>query len=180
MILNPRPPRSVRVSKRAAGALMADRRYHPRTLRLRRLQASATTGRNVGRGEHAAQRRTRHGGRRRDREGRTVRECPEPPPQSRLIESGTLVPPGELQSAQAGPAPQGGQVFVRQAPIPAQPVVAQIPQPREPSPEERRLLAAYEREQQAIAAPTTLTRRLRIARARGRSQHCRRRSQQWR
>jgi type IV secretion system protein VirB10 len=33
---------------------------------------------------------------------------------------------------------------------------AQVPQPREPSPEERRLIAAYEREQQAIAAPTTL------------------------
>jgi type IV secretion system protein VirB10 len=31
-----------------------------------------------------------------------------------------------------------------------------MPQPREPTPEERRLLAAYEREQQAIAAPTTL------------------------
>lgn len=76
-------------------------------------------------------------------------------------ESGTLVPPGELQAGQAGQqipgSPgAGGQVFVRQAPMPAQPVVAQIPQPREPTPEERRLLAAYEREQQAIAAPTTL------------------------
>ena len=71
--LNPRPPRSVRVSKRAAGTLMADRRYHPRTLRLRRLQTPATTGRDVGRGQHAAQRRARHGGRRRDRQGRTVR-----------------------------------------------------------------------------------------------------------
>jgi type IV secretion system protein VirB10 len=72
-------------------------------------------------------------------------------------ESGTLVPPGELQGQQmAGGPSTGGQVFVRQAPMPAQPVAAQIPQPREPSPEERRLLAAYEREQQAIAAPTTL------------------------
>ena len=76
-------------------------------------------------------------------------------------ESGTLVPPGELQAGQAGQQlggvpGAGGQVFVRQAPMPAQPVAAQIPQPREPSPEERRLLAAYEREQQAIAAPTTL------------------------
>lgn len=76
-------------------------------------------------------------------------------------ESGTLVPPGELQAAQAGQQMPGGlgaggQVFVRQAPVPAQPVAAQIPQPLEPSPEERRLLAAYEREQQAIAAPTTL------------------------
>ena len=72
-------------------------------------------------------------------------------------ESGTLVPPGELQAQQMAVGPStGGQVFVRQAPMPAQPVVAQIAQPREPSPEERRLLAAYEREQQAIAAPTTL------------------------
>jgi type IV secretion system protein VirB10 len=76
-------------------------------------------------------------------------------PQSRLIDSGTLVPPGELQSTQANQT-QGGQVFVRQAPIPAQPVAAQTTQPREPTPEERRIVAAYEREQQAIAAPTTL------------------------
>jgi type IV secretion system protein VirB10 len=74
---------------------------------------------------------------------------------------GALVPPGELQSAQAtqqlsGVSGNGGQVFVRQAPMPAQPAGVQAPQPREPSPEERRLIAAYEREQQAIAAPTTL------------------------
>ncbi len=74
---------------------------------------------------------------------------------------GTLVPPGELGSAQAtqqlnGASGTSGQVFVRQAPMPAQPTAVQVPQPREPSPEERRLIAAYEREQQAIAAPTTL------------------------
>ena len=74
---------------------------------------------------------------------------------------GTLVPPGELQSLQAtqqlgGVPGKGGQVFVRQAPMPAQPTAVQVPQPREPSPAERRLVAAYEREQQAIAAPTTL------------------------
>lgn len=78
-------------------------------------------------------------------------------PQQRLgsVDSGTLVPPGDLQLAQAN-QPLGGQVFVRQGPIPAQPAIAQVPQPREPSSEERRLVAAYEREQQAIAAPTTL------------------------
>ncbi|HTU45387.1 MAG TPA: TrbI/VirB10 family protein [Bryobacteraceae bacterium] len=76
-------------------------------------------------------------------------------PQLRPADSGTLVPPGDLQAAQAN-QPQGGQVFIRQAPASAQPVVTQMPQPREPTPEERRLLAAYEREQQAIAAPTTL------------------------
>lgn len=40
--------------------------------------------------------------------------------------------------------------------MPAQPVVAQLSQPREPSPEERRLLAAYESERPAIAAPATM------------------------
>jgi type IV secretion system protein VirB10 len=74
---------------------------------------------------------------------------------------GALVPPGELQSAQArqqlnGVQDGGGQVFVRHAPLPAQPAGVQVSQTREPSPEERRLIAAYEREQQAIAAPTTL------------------------
>ena len=74
---------------------------------------------------------------------------------------GALVPPGELQSSQTtqqlnGVSGNGGQVFVRQAPMRAQPTGAPVPQPREPSPEERRLIAAYEREQQAIAAPTSL------------------------
>ena len=56
---------------------------------------------------------------------------------------------------------------------------AQMPQPREPTPEERRLLAAYEREQQAIAAPTTLREGFGSP-ASGSSPDCRRRSQQWR
>jgi len=78
-------------------------------------------------------------------------------PQQRAsgADPGSLQSPGDLQ-LQAGQVPTGGQVFVRQASVPAQPATVQIPQPREPSPEERRLLAAYEREQQAIAAPTTL------------------------
>ena len=57
-------------------------------------------------------------------------------PQLRPADSGTLVPPGDLQATQANQL-QGGQVFVRQAPIPTQPAVAQMPQPREPTPEER-------------------------------------------
>src|ERR1019366_7931276 len=70
-----------------------------------------------------------------------------------MTDSGTLLPPGDLQ--QTGPL-NGGQVYVRQAPASPQPAAVQIPQPREPSPEERRLSNAYEREQQAIHAPTTL------------------------
>jgi type IV secretion system protein VirB10 len=46
-------------------------------------------------------------------------------------------------------------VVVRQPP-PVQPAVPPTQVVREPSPEERRVLAAYEREQQAISAPTTL------------------------
>jgi type IV secretion system protein VirB10 len=71
-------------------------------------------------------------------------------------ESGILQPPDDLTS-QTG-QPVGGQVIVRQAPVslaPVQAVSPQAPQTHEPSPEERRLIAAYEREQQAILAPTT-------------------------
>jgi type IV secretion system protein VirB10 len=52
---------------------------------------------------------------------------------------------------------QNGQdrVVVRQ-PAPVQPAPPPQQVVREPSPEERRTMAAYEREQQAIAAPTTL------------------------
>ncbi|HXJ41288.1 MAG TPA: hypothetical protein VNH18_18545, partial [Bryobacteraceae bacterium] len=54
-------------------------------------------------------------------------------PQQRLgsVDSGTLVPPRDLQSAHVNQSP-GGQVFVRQAPIPPQPAIAQVPQSREP------------------------------------------------
>ena len=152
--LNPRPPRSVRVSKRAAGTLMLIAAIilglfayggYKRQQRQVATLAEGSMPHNVAPATAAG--------------AEIAKDVPSGivpnSPQSRLIDSGTLVPPGELQSTQANQS-QGGQVFVRQAPIPSQPVVAQIPQPREPTPEERRLLAAYEREQQAIAAPTTL------------------------
>lgn len=61
--------------------------------------------------------------------------------------------PGALQPPSDPTLPP---VVVRQAPYPTAPVAAPPPpQPPEPSPEQRRLIAAYEREQQAIAAPTT-------------------------
>jgi type IV secretory pathway VirB10-like protein len=152
--LNPRPPRSVRVSKRAAGTLMLIAAIilglfayggYKRQQRQVATLAEGSMPHNVAPATAAG--------------AELAKDVPSGnvpnSPQSRLIDSGTLVPPGELQSAQANQT-QGGQVFVRQAPIPAQPVVPQMQQPREPTPEERRLLAAYEREQQAIAAPTTL------------------------
>jgi type IV secretory pathway VirB10-like protein len=153
--LNPRPPRSVRVSKRAAGTLMAIAAVilglfayggYKRQQRQVATLAEGSMPHNVAPATAAGV--------------EIAKDLPSGnaqinPQQRAGADPGLLQPPGDMQ-LQAGQLPAGGQVFVRQTPIPAQPVVAQIPQPREPSPEERRLLAAYEREQQAIAAPTTL------------------------
>ena len=160
--LHPRPPRPVRVSKRAAGALMAIAAIilglfayggYKRQQRQVAALAEGNTPRNVSPATAAGVDIAKDIPTGNLPNASTLRGAPS--------ESGTLVPPGEIQTGpagqQIGSAPgAGGQVFVRQAPLPAQPVAAQIPQPREPSPQERRLLAAYEREQQAIAAPTTL------------------------
>jgi len=160
--LHPRPPRPVRVSKRAAGALMAIAAIilglfayggYKRQQRQVAALAEGNTPRNVSPATAAGVDIAKDIPTGNLPNASTLRGAPS--------DSGTLVPPGELQAGQAaqqiagGPS-TGGQVFARQAPMPVQPVAAQIPQPREPSPEERRLLAAYEREQQAIAAPTTL------------------------
>ena len=153
--LNPRPPRSVRVSKRAAGTLMAIAAVilglfayggYKRQQRQVATLAEGSMPHNVAPATAAGVEIAK------DLPSGNV---PINPQQRAGADPGLLQPPGDMQ-LQAGQLPAGGQVFVRQAPVPAQPVVAQIPQPREPSPEERRLLAAYEREQQAIAAPTTL------------------------
>ena len=160
--LNPRPPRPVRVSKRAAGALMALAAVilglfayggYKRQQRQVVALAEGSVPRNVSPATAAGV--------------DIAKDIPSgnlpiaPSLRGNSSDPGTLVPPGELQSLQAtqqlgGVPGKSGQVFVRQAPMPAQPTGAQVPQPREPSPEERRLIAAYEREQQAIAAPTTM------------------------
>jgi len=154
--LNPRPPRSVRVSKRAAGTLMAIAAVilglfayggYKRQQRQVATLADGSVPHNVAPATAAGAEIAK------DVPSGNVPNSPQQRPG--LVDSGTLVPPSDLQPAQVN-QPQGGQVFVRQAPIPAQPPIAPVPQPREPSPEERRLLAAYQREQQAIAAPTTL------------------------
>src|SRR5579871_5270934 len=132
--LNPRPPRSVRVSKRAAGTLMLIAAIilglfayggYKRQQRQVATLAEGSMPHNVAPATAAG--------------AEIAKDVPSGnvpnSPQLRSIDSGTLVPPGDLQSAQAS-QPQGGQVFVRQAPIPAQPAVAQMPQPREPTPEE--------------------------------------------
>lgn len=160
--LNPRPPRPVRVSKRAAGMLMAIaavilglfayggyKRQQRQVVALAQGNAPTNVSPATAAGVDIAK----------DIPSGNLPNASSL--QTASSESGSLVPPGELQQgpalSQPGSIPgTGGQVFVRQAPMPAQPVPAQAPQPREPSPEERRLIAAYEREQQAIAAPTTL------------------------
>jgi type IV secretion system protein TrbI len=158
--LNPRPPRSVRVSKRAAGTLMAIAAVilglfayggYKRQQRQVATLAEGSMPHNVAPATAAG--------------AEIAKDVPSGnvpnSPQQRLTaaDPGILQPPGDLQSQQAGQLGgqplNGGQVFVRQTPIPAQPAAVQMPQVREPSPEERRLLAAYEREQQAIVAPTT-------------------------
>ena len=145
--LNPRPPRSVRVSKRAAGALMVIAAFvlglfayggYKRQERQVATLAEGSVPHNVAPATEAGI--------------EIAKEIPSG--RTGMADSGPLQPPGDLQPI--GPMPNGGQVYVRQAPTPPQPAPVQIPQPREPSPEERRLINAYEREQQAIHAPTTL------------------------
>ena len=85
-------------------------------------------------------------------------------PQPAQSTTGALLPPGDLQSAQVGHIPNGGQVFVRQATnsrTACRRVRCLNPASRRPRSAD--CIAAYEREQQAIAAPTTLARRIRIA-----------------
>jgi type IV secretion system protein TrbI len=149
--LNPRPPRTVRVSKRAAGVLMAVAAlvlglfaYGGYKRQQRQVAALAESG-------------TLHGVAPATAAGAEIaKEVPSgnlPNAPQHAPEAGVLQPPGDIQAQSNAPGPA---VFVRQAPSPVQPVVAPVPQSREPSPEERRLMAAYEREEQAIAAPTTM------------------------
>ncbi len=156
--LNPRPPRTVRVSKRAAGLLMAVAAVvlglfayggYKRQQRQVAALAQANTPRSVAPATAAG--------------AEIAREVPSGnvpnvPAQPVSADAGVLQSPPDVQTASNGN--QGGatntrQVIVRQAPPVSQPVPQQVPQTQEPSPEERRLIAAYQREQQAMVAPTT-------------------------
>jgi type IV secretory pathway VirB10-like protein len=150
--LNPRPPRTVHVSKRAAGVLMAVAAfvlglfaYGGYKRQQRQVAALAESG-----VPHGVAPATAAG-------AEIAKEVPSGnlpnAPQQRAPDNGVLQPPSDVQPESNTPPPQ---VFIRQGPPPVQPVVAQVPQAHEPSPAERRLIAAYEREQQAIAAPTTM------------------------
>ncbi|MDQ1472383.1 MAG: type secretion system protein TrbI [Bryobacterales bacterium] len=148
--LNSRAPRSVRVSKRAAGVVMAivavvlglfayggyKRQQRQVATLAERNQPREVAPATVAGSEIAKEVPSGN--------------LPNMPPQS-----GVLQPPGELPPATATQPQGGGPVYVRQAPVQVQPEAAPVP-PRQPSPEERTLIAAYEREQQAITAPMTV------------------------
>jgi type IV secretion system protein TrbI len=150
--LNPRHPQTVRVSKRAAGTLMAVAAIvlglfayggYKRQQRQVATLAEGSTPRNVAPATEA--------GVQISKEVQSAGVAASPFRRNEVSDSGILQPPADLQTAQANP----GQVFVRQAPPPTPPPV-QAPQPPEPTPEERRIAAAYQREQLAMASPTTL------------------------
>ena len=144
--LNPRPPRPVRVSKRAravviavAVALLALFAYGGYKRQQRQVAAIAESGMPRGvtpalaAGEDIA---------------KDVPSGNEPT----AFSSGTIEPSDDPRQPQAGPSQsaligQGDRNAVRQGP----------PAPQSPqlTPEEQRIGAAYEREQQAILAPTT-------------------------
>jgi len=151
--LNPRPPQTVRVSKRAAGTLMAVAAVvlglfayggYKRQQRQVATLAEGSMPRNVAPATEAGVQIAK--------EVQSAGAATSPFQRNEVSDSGILQPPADLQTSQANP----GQVFVRQAPPPPPPPPVQAPQPPEPTPEERRIAAAYQREQQAIAAPTTL------------------------
>jgi len=157
--LNPRPPRTVRVSKRAAGLLMAVGAVvlglfayggYKRQQRGVAALAEANTPRSVAPATAAG--------------AEIAKEVPSgnvpnvPAQRAASGDAGVLQPPDgqtAVNSHRDGTT-NPPQVIIRQPPTVAQPVAPQVPQTHEPSPEERRLIAAYEREQQAIVAPTTM------------------------
>lgn len=148
--LNPRPPKPVRVSRRAGGVLLGAAvavlllfAYggYKRQQRQVAALAEGETRKNVAPATAAG--------------ADIVKDIPagNVATANASGEAGTLQPPPD---AKPTITLQNGQdrVVVRQAPPPqpAQPLQQVV---REPSPEERRILAAYEYEQQAIGAPTT-------------------------
>jgi type IV secretion system protein TrbI len=150
--LNPRHPQTVRVSKRAAGTLMAVAAVvlglfayggYNRQQRQVATLAEGSTPRDVAPATEA--------GVQISKEVQSAGVAASPFRRNEVSDSGILQPPADLQTPQAN----AGQVFVRQAP-PSTPPPVQAPQPPEPTPEERRIAAAYQREQLAMASSTTL------------------------
>jgi type IV secretory pathway VirB10-like protein len=145
--VNPRPPKPARVSRRAAGAviiigvlIMALFAYGGYKRQQRQVEALAERGapRSVAPATAAG--------------AEIARAVPAGSVPAVPLADGKLVLPGELKATQQSvPSPprSGGSPPVETAaPPPA-------PNP-EPTPEQRRVIAAYEAEQQAILAPTTL------------------------
>lgn len=153
--LNPRPPRAVRVSKRTGGALMAlaavilglfayggYRRQQRQVATLadsglpRSVAPATVAGAEIAKAVPSG-------------DVPTAAHAPIP------AGSGVLQAPEDLaaRASDRNPAQPASAVIVRQAP--GAPATTIQPVAHEPTPEERRLIAAYEREQQAIVAPTS-------------------------
>jgi type IV secretion system protein VirB10 len=149
--LNPRPPNTVRVSKRAAGLLMgigavvlglfAYGGYNRQQRQVAAL-AEGETRKNVAPAVAAG--------------ADIAKDIPTGNlPTAPVAEPSRLQPPDSTQPTPGNlPLNRQDRVVVRQPPPVQLAPTSQVV--REPSPEERRILAAYEREQQAIAAPTRL------------------------
>lgn len=137
--LNPRRPRPVRVSKRAVGVVIAG------VVLLLSLFAYGGYKRQQRQVAEIAESGMPHGVAPALAAGADI---------AKDVPYGALQPPANSQPTQRG-APRTGLVvdaapdIARRSPAP--PPVAQV---HEPSPEEQRILTAYEREQQAILAPT--------------------------
>jgi type IV secretion system protein VirB10 len=150
--LNPRPPKPVRISRRAAGLLIglgvavlmlfAYGGYQRQQRQVAAL-AEGETRKNVAPAVAAGADISK------DIPTRNLLTSPG------RQDAGLLQPPTGANLVPANGAAGGADRVVVRQPSPVQP--APPPQTiKEPSPEERRVLAAYEREQQAIAAPTAL------------------------
>jgi len=145
--LNPRPPRAARVSKRAAGVVIALAAiilglFAYGGYQRRQRQVAALADRGASRGVSPA---TAAG-------AEISKTVPSGMLMATPLDNGTLQPPDELQPAQQvalnSGAPQRG-------PANVPPPLTSQPNP-EPTPEQRRLIAAFEAERQAMLAPTTL------------------------
>jgi type IV secretion system protein VirB10 len=153
--LNPRPPRAVRVSKRAGGALMAlaalilglfayggYRRQQRQVATLadngipRSVAPATVAGAEIAKAVPSG-------------DVPTAAHAPIP------ASSGFLQAPEDLEqrSTDRNQTQSAPPVIVRQTPV--APVAPVQPVSHEPTPEERRLIAAYEREQQALVASTS-------------------------
>jgi type IV secretion system protein TrbI len=146
--VNPRPPKPARVSRRAAGAviilgvlIMALFGYGGYKRQQRQVEALADRGapRSVAPATAAG--------------AEIAKAVPIASVPAVPVADGRIIPPGELKGPQQAVHPQpraGG------SPLSSTVVLPPSSPSAEPTPEQRRVIAAYEAEQQAIFAPTAV------------------------